>query len=67
MADKNGPGQSPQRSQLFMLRVWLEDLGNGQTEWRGKVQHVNSGEARYFHDWAILEAFVESLIGKPER
>jgi len=28
------------RSHLFMVRLWLEPLGDGQTEWRGKVQHV---------------------------
>jgi hypothetical protein len=47
-----------------MLRLWLEDLGSGQTDWRGKVQHVNSGEVRYFRDWPTLEAFVEGLILK---
>src|SRR5437588_12308299 len=41
-------------SQLFTVRVWLEELANGQTEWRGKVQHVTSGEVRYFRDWATL-------------
>ena len=49
-------------SQLFTLRLWLEDLGSGQTDWRGKVQHVNSGEARYFRDWPTLEAFLEKLL-----
>ncbi|HYU76234.1 MAG TPA: hypothetical protein VEL31_26475 [Ktedonobacteraceae bacterium] len=44
-------------SQLFMVRIWEEELGNGQTEWRGKVQHVTSGEVRYFRDWSTLVAF----------
>ena len=48
-------------SQLFVVRLWAEDLGQGQTDWRGKIQHVNSGEARYFRDWPTLEAFVEKL------
>ena len=42
------------QSHLFTVRVWLEDLGEGQTEWRGKIQHVLSGEARYFRDWTGL-------------
>jgi hypothetical protein len=62
MVDKNDPDQPAQSSQLFMLRMWLEDLGSGQTDWRGKVQHVNSGEVRYFRDWPMLEAFVEELL-----
>ncbi len=50
------------RSHLFMLRLWLEAIGGGQTEWRGRVQHVSSGEVRYFRDWPALEAFVEGLV-----
>ncbi len=49
-------------SHLFTLRLWPEDLGAGQVDWRGKVQHVNSGETRYFRDWPTLEAFVEGLL-----
>jgi hypothetical protein len=55
----NNDADPPERqTHLFMLRLWPEDLGGGQTDWRGKVQHVNSGEARYFRDWPTLEAFV---------
>jgi hypothetical protein len=50
-----------QQSQLFMLRLWQEDLGSGEADWRGKVQHVNSGEAIYFRDWHTLEDFLEKL------
>jgi hypothetical protein len=62
MAVKNGTEQPAPSSHLFMLRLWPEDLGSGQTDWRGKVQHVNSGESRYFRDWQTLEAFIEGLI-----
>jgi len=62
MSDKNGQDQPTQSSQLFMLRMWLEDLGSGQTDWRGKVQHVNSGEVRYFRDWATLEVFLDGQL-----
>jgi hypothetical protein len=62
MVSKNDADQPSHSSHLFMLRLWLEDLGSGQTDWRGKVQHVNSGEARYFRDWPTLEAFVEGLL-----
>ena len=40
-----------QRTHLFTVRLWLEDLGEGQTEWRGEVHEVLSGERRYFRDW----------------
>ena len=54
--------QHPQ-THLFMLRLWTEDLGDGKTEWRGKVQHALSGEARYFREWAELIAFVQEQVG----
>jgi hypothetical protein len=61
---ENGVDHPASESHLFTIRLWWEDLGRGQTDWRGKVQHVNSGEARYFRDWHILEAFLEELIHK---
>jgi len=67
MAINDDTDRSEQRSQLFVLRLWPEDVGGGHTDWRGKVQHVNSGEARYFRDWATLEAFVEGLLGGNDR
>lgn len=54
--------QQQYTSQLFTVRVWLEELGNGQTEWRGKVQHVASGEVRYFRDWSTLVAFCNRCL-----
>ena len=41
-------------SHLFTVRLWPNDLGEGQVEWRGKVQHVLSGEAHYFREWQEL-------------
>ncbi len=52
-------------SHLFTVRLWQEELGNGQTELRGKVQHVSSGEARYFRDWPTLIAFLLALLSAP--
>jgi hypothetical protein len=53
---------SSRRAQLFTVRVWLEDRGDGRSEWRGKVQHVLSGEARYFRDWAALIAALQEML-----
>ena len=50
--------ESAHRSQLFTVRVWREDLGDGRDEWRGKAQHILSGEARYFRDWQTLVTFI---------
>jgi hypothetical protein len=50
--------ESLHHSQLFTVRVQLEDLGDGRSEWRGKVQHTLSGEACYFRDWQTLVTFI---------
>ena len=56
------PSQQPQRSHLFTVRLWLEDLGHGRVEWRGQVQHVLSGETRYFRDWATLVEVMTAML-----
>ena len=47
-------------SQLFTLRVWREVLGDGQVEWRGRIQHVLSGQVYYFRNW---QALIDRLSG----
>ena len=51
------------QSHLFTVRVWREELGAGRSEWRGKVQHALSGEARYFREWGELISFVREQAG----
>ena len=50
-------------SHLFTVRIWREELGAGRVEWRGKVQHALSGEARYFREWTELIAFLREQVG----
>ncbi len=57
------PEQHPQ-SHLFTLRIWEETLGEGNAEWRGRVQDVISGEALFFRDWPGLVATLQRLIAK---
>jgi hypothetical protein len=49
-------------SYLFSVRLWMEDMGDGQTEWRGQLRHVASGETRYFRDWLALVALLQALL-----
>lgn len=60
------PSQPPPRSHLFTVRLWREDLGDGRVEWRGQVQHVLSGETRYFRDWATLVEVMTAMLPGPE-
>ena len=59
--------QYPHHSDLFTLRLWMEELGDNRTEWRGQVQHVPSGETRYFREWPSLEAFLLTKLQEPKR
>ncbi len=60
-----GDTQRP-RTHIFMVRVWLEDLGDGCTEWRGQVRHVISGRVRYFRDWPSLTTILPEMLAEPE-
>ncbi len=50
-----------------MVRVWLEDLGVGKTEWRGQVKQVMSGEVRYFREWTNLITILQEMLTTPEQ
>lgn len=53
-------------SHLFTIRVWKEDLGAEQSEWRGKVQRVIGGDVRYFRDWASLAPLLLAMLAEAE-
>ncbi len=49
----------------FLLRLWPEDLGNGEIEWRGKVQDIATGFSSYFRDWPGLVATIQKGLAQP--
>jgi hypothetical protein len=51
---------------LFMIRIWSEKLGEGQAEWRGRVQHVLTGERHYFRDWQDLIDYLLNMLPDDE-
>jgi hypothetical protein len=61
-----GQDQLHPRSHLFTVRLWAEDIGNGQTEWRGRVQQVTSREIYYFRDWPTLITYLLKLLPQTE-
>ena len=54
------------RSHLFTVRVWEEEIGAEQTEWRGKVQLFPSGEIRYFREWAALVPLLLTMLSEED-
>jgi hypothetical protein len=59
---ERGQERLNRNSYLFTLRLWSEEPGGGQREWRGRVQHVLSGEVRYFRGWSGLTAFLQEML-----
>ena len=59
---------SRRSSQLFTLRLWLEELGEGRAEWRGQLRHVTSGQTCYFRSWSSLITQLSELMtdGAPQ-
>ncbi len=49
------------RSQLFLLRVWLDD-GPGENDWHGRVQHPVTGEAHAFRTCAELKRLIREMM-----
>lgn len=47
---------------FFTLRIWREQLGENQSEWRGQIEHVLSGKTGYFRDWSTLVSFLEKTL-----
>ena len=54
------------RSQLFLLRMWVEALGDGRVEVRGQVKHVPSSETIFFRQWSDLQSFVMRKLEEKE-
>jgi hypothetical protein len=47
--------------------MWTGGEGDGSIEWRGKVQHVVSGEAHHFQDWPTLTHLLLAMLPGRER
>jgi hypothetical protein len=50
------------RTHLFIIRCWEEELGPENSEWRSKVQHVQSGEVRYFRAWPEMMDWMQAQL-----
>lgn len=79
--DGAGKAQRPAASHLFLVRLWEEPgdgehggnasgppaSADGATsrEWKGKVQHVVSGESHTFQDLPSLLDYLRSMMPAP--
>lgn len=52
----------PEQAQIFIIKMWREVLNHDQSEWRGRIQDVRSGEIHYFRDWQTIIGFITTLL-----
>ena len=57
---KDAPHSPP--TDLFVLRLWQEPMGNDRSEWRGEVKNLYTGEVRYFRRWEEIAVFVPEML-----
>jgi hypothetical protein len=56
------PQAATDRSHLFLVRLWPDGADSAGHEWSGRVQHVVSGEAHTFEDWATLIEWLRGML-----
>jgi hypothetical protein len=56
--------QLQDRTDAFIVRVWCEPNPGGTPplEWRGSIEHVESGRRMGFRDAAKVAAFIQPYI-----
>jgi len=42
----------------FILRLWVEPMQSGESQWRGQIEHVETGEKTHFQVPAALVGFL---------
>ena len=59
-------GAARQRSRLFAVRLWREEVAGGP-EYRGSMHDVVSGAFCHFREWSDLAAFMAARVEEVER
>ena len=59
----DGPNrQTHETSHLFLLRLWREELAQGEGEWRGQMTSLTNGEVRYFRSPETLYKILLTML-----
>lgn len=72
------PGSHSRRSNLFVVRIWCEDIGStldgtegeaGGTKWQweGRVQRAVSGEEHHFQGWPDFIELLEAMLSDAQQ
>ncbi|MEZ4619241.1 MAG: hypothetical protein R2867_27530 [Caldilineaceae bacterium] len=54
-------------SHIFALRLWQEETGAGQQEWRGRIYDAATRDVRYFREWASLISLLLAMLRDAEQ
>jgi hypothetical protein len=55
------------QTHLFTVRLWVEELADGQTEVRMQARHTVSGETHYFRDGELLLSYLLTKVQELEQ
>ncbi|MDX1435674.1 MAG: hypothetical protein R3335_02610 [Anaerolineales bacterium] len=58
----DNPGKPGRVAHIFSLRLWQEAVDGGHHEWRGRVEHLSSGEFFYFRDGSPIVPLLVRLL-----
>ena len=47
---------------IFTLRLWREPINNEQSEWRGELKNLTTGEVRYIRLWEEVAQFIPAML-----
>ena len=52
----------------FVVKLWLEgrEIEGAQPEWRGRIDHVQSGKRVYFRSIAEINQFIQTFLDATE-
>jgi hypothetical protein len=50
------------QAQLFTLRIWVTNQDEASLDWRGRLQHIQSGEVQHCRDWDTFVGYVEETL-----
>ncbi len=63
------PGHAELPQNTFVVRFWWEWQGGSADQpmsWRGRIEHVQSGEGMSFRDMGEMVSFIERFIPSKE-
>ena len=52
------------RTHVFVVRLWQEprEIEGAPPEWRGMIEHVSSGDRRYFRELEDITSIIPTYI-----